>query len=88
MLGAYPQVPNFCILEAKATLGLAWDLGLPWFFDLNGRKDAKYLAFIFSRHKYPIYSSCIKGAKALQPITKITFSMVMNNFKEECEGAT
>jgi hypothetical protein len=35
---------------------------MQWFFDSNGKKDAKYLAFFKSIHKYLIYSSCIEGA--------------------------
>ncbi len=42
-------------------------MSMRWFFDLNGRKDAKYLAFIFSKHKYFISSSCIEGAKCRNP---------------------
>jgi hypothetical protein len=55
---------------------------------LNGEKDAKYLAFFFSRHKHPIYSSYIEGATTFQPITRVAFGMVVNKVKEECEGAT
>ncbi len=61
---------------------------MQWFFDLNGGKDAEYLAFFFFGHKYPIYSSCIEGAVALQLVTKIILDMVVNKVKEECEGAT
>ncbi len=63
-------------------------MSMQWFSDLNGRKDAKYLAFYFFGHKYPIYNSCIKGAITPQLVIKVAFSMVVNNFKEECEGAT
>jgi hypothetical protein len=60
---------------------------MQWFSNLNGGEDAKYLAFFFFRHKYPVYSSCIEVATTFQPITKVVFNMVMNKVKEECEGA-
>jgi hypothetical protein len=41
----------------------------------------------FSRYKYFIYSFYIESATTFQPVTKVAFSMVMNNFKEKCEGA-
>jgi hypothetical protein len=55
-------------------------------FDLNGGEDAEYLAFFFSRHKYPIYSSYSEGATTFQHVTKVVFGMAMNKVKEECEG--
>ncbi len=44
--------------------------------------------YFFSRYKYYIYSSYIESATTLQPITKVVFNMVVNNFKEKYEGAT
>ncbi len=61
---------------------------MQWFSDLNGKKDAKYLAFFFSGHKYPIYSFCIEGATTFQLVTRVDFGMVVKKVKEECEGAT
>jgi len=54
---------------------------------LNREEDVKYLAFFFSRQKYPIYSSCIEGAIVPQLVTIIAFNMAMNKVKEKCEGA-
>jgi hypothetical protein len=56
------------------------------FFDLNSGEDVEYLAFFSSGQKYLIYSSCIEGVIALQPIIKIAFDMAMNKVKEKCEG--
>jgi hypothetical protein len=63
-------------------------MSMQWFFDLNSGEDAKYLAFFFFGHKYPIYSSCIEGASTPYLVTRVAFRMVVNNVKEKCEGAT
>jgi hypothetical protein len=36
-----------------------------WFFDMNGPKDAMYLAFSFARHKYPLYHQELFSVKKL-----------------------
>ncbi len=50
-------------------------------YDLNGKEDAEYLAFLKSKHKYFIYNSCIEGAIVAQPITTVAFNMVVNKVK-------
>ncbi len=38
------------------------NIPMSWFFDLNGRKDAMYLAFSCVGHKYTIYQHDLYGA--------------------------
>jgi len=59
---------------------------LEWFSDLNGEED--YFAFSFASHKYPIYYKSDEGAGGPKLITKFAFNCVVNEVKEECEGAT